>query len=176
MGKNPHFGQKVRIPGSPGGGFTSTPRGGAPRFPGACRQSRPGALSPLPARGRGYKYDSNTGVISGRMGPRAPFEGKWRILVSRATRYLTGSELDPRSHVRTDAPSPEGGGGTPPTPSGAYPRPAVLFAGVWKRGVPGPAGPWRGGESWLPERSPGAWPRMSRPGRPPEPRGPGARG
>jgi len=33
LGKILKIGQKLGIPGSPGGGFTSTPRGGAPRFP-----------------------------------------------------------------------------------------------------------------------------------------------
>jgi len=45
LGKIPKKGSKTRIPGSPGGGFTSTPRGGAPRF----RRVSPGA-PPTPRR------------------------------------------------------------------------------------------------------------------------------
>jgi len=33
LGKIPKKGRKSRISGIPGGGFTSTPRGGAPRYP-----------------------------------------------------------------------------------------------------------------------------------------------
>jgi len=33
LGKIPKKGWKSRISGIPGGGFTSTPRGGAPRYP-----------------------------------------------------------------------------------------------------------------------------------------------
>jgi len=66
MAKNGHFPQKAGKVGVPGGGFTSTPRAGAPRFPGA------GEKGGFPGPGRGVAFGASQEVPEGPGGPRSP--------------------------------------------------------------------------------------------------------
>jgi len=74
-GKSSKRGRKSRVREVPGGGFTSTPRAGAPRFPGG----RKGGISGYPRRGG---FPGSPGVLSGTPGgasgapgPRGPLAG-----------------------------------------------------------------------------------------------------
>jgi len=77
MAKNGHFPQKAPKVGVPGGGFTSTPRAGAPRFPGAGKK---GDFTP-PGRGGSFWPPGGLGTPGTpgdpRRKPRGPGARGW---------------------------------------------------------------------------------------------------
>jgi len=138
------MGSKTRIPGSPGGGFTSTPRAGAPRFPG---DPPPGEGWRLGLR-RGPPGPSGTpGIPGARPNPAgnrgAPARG---VDVKPPTRRCPGPgpgapgrPLPPGGAGSQDPPDP--GDGVPETPGSR--RPGPWSPGPWEGSLPlveGPAG------------------------------------
>jgi len=176
MAKNGHFPQKRRKVGVPARGFTSTPRAGAPRFPGA---EKGGIWTPWPGPGirgsRGRPSGTLPGTLPGRTPPGPPAGNRGAP--------ARGVDVKPPSAPGSGDPSgtrdPGFGVSGPPLPQGGGSR--ARDPGPPGPRVPGdPPGRVRGALLGLP----GAWGRPGHPRRglfyinpsrrgPAVPRGPG---